>query len=193
MRHSKRSTAHPERIKSGCVLRAAAGRLLTAAFLALALVPTLPAKSAAAQNAGSPEPVEHARAANITTCLGMIANESTAVIDSNHAAISSYSESAANDNMFQSIVGLAYPDKKIKGAAAVIVAAPLPGARCAGATVQVLTFAAGCDRVQGVLLRQGRVIGRLQNAPVIEAANGFRNVLLSGGPGMCVVMSVGRM
>ena len=95
-----------------------------------------PVPQASADGVGEFQPVVHAQGAKITTCMDTILNQSSSVIDSAHTAISTWVSSAPNDNAFQSIVGLSYPNKMAPNAASIIFAAPVGPGRCEGETVQ---------------------------------------------------------
>jgi hypothetical protein len=157
--------------------------------------PTAPAAEAPEPQAppgavGEFQPVLHAEAAKITTCMDMIVAESAAVIDSAHTAISSWNTTAPNDNNFVSIVGLSYANKAAPNAAAVIVAAPGEAGRCHGATMQIYPVARSCSAIQAELIKDGHTIATLGALPVVETKAGLRDVLIptSGG---CAVVAVG--
>jgi hypothetical protein len=139
---------------------------------------------------GELQAVIHAQNAKVTTCMDNILAQSAAVIDTSHTAISTWVTSAPNDNLFQSIVGLSYPNKGAPNAAAVILAAPLGPNRCQGQTVQVYPTAQPCSAVQAALIKEGHTLGMLQALPVVETKNGIRDVLLPSSGGGCVIVAV---
>jgi hypothetical protein len=149
-------------------------------------VPEAPAGAAV----GEFQPVLHAEAAKVTTCMDTIVAESAAVIDSAHTAISSWSTAAPNENAFVSIVGLSYANKAAPNAAAVIVAAPDGAAKCHGATVQIYPVARSCTAIQAELIKGGRTIAVLRALPVVETKAGTRNVLIPTSGGGCAVVAV---
>jgi hypothetical protein len=127
---------------------------------------------------GEFQPVIHAQNAKITTCMDNILAQSASVIDTAHTAISTWVSAAPNDNVFQSILGLSYPNKGAPNAAAVIFAAPLGPGKCQGQTVQIYPTAQPCSAVQASLIKEGRTIATLQALPVVEAKGGVRDLLL---------------
>lgn len=140
---------------------------------------------------GEFQPVLHAEAAKITTCMDTIVAESAAVIDSAHTAISSWNTAAPNDNEFVSIVGLSYANKAAPNAAAVIVAAPGGAAKCHGTTVQICPVARSCSAIQAELIKEGHTIAVLRALPVVETKAGSRDVLIPTSGGGCAVVAVG--
>src|SRR5262249_23751688 len=129
--------------------------------------PPAPAPDAAAPQAqpdavGSLEPVVHAQQANVTTCMDTIVRQSAAVIDAPHAAVSSWTSAAPDQNLFVSMVGLKYKSPVAPNAAAVIVAAPVGPNRCQGEVVQVIPSARSCSVIQASLVKTGRTIATLQ-------------------------------
>jgi hypothetical protein len=135
--------------------------------------------------------VLHAQGAKIATCMDTIVGESASVIDSTHTAISSWSTTSPDENVFLSIIGLSYANKLGPNAAAVILAAPIGSNKCAGETVQIYPFAQSCSAIQASLIKEGRTIAMLRGLPVVETKTGFRNVLLPTMGGGCVVIAVG--
>jgi hypothetical protein len=123
--------------------------------------------------------------------MDTIVGESAAVIDTTHAAISSWGTAAPNDNLFLSIVGLSYPSKTTPSAAAVVLAAPLGPKKCEGMTVQIYPLASSCSATQALLIRDGRTIATLHDLPVVETKSGMREVLIPTAGGGCVVVAVG--
>jgi hypothetical protein len=139
---------------------------------------------------GEFQPVLHAEAAKITTCMDTIVTESAAVIDSAHTAISSWNTAAPNDHEFVSIVGMSYPNKAAPNAAAVIVAAPGGNAKCQGATVQIYPVARSCSAIQAELIKEGHTIAVLRALPVVETKAGARDLLIPTSGGGCAVVAV---
>ncbi len=117
--------------------------------------------------------------------------QSASVIYTAHTAISTWVSAAPNDNVFQSIVGLSYPNKGAPNAAAVIFAAPLGPGKCQGQTVQIYPTAQPCSAVQASLIKEGRTIGTLQALPVVEGKGGVRDLLLPTAGGGCVIVAIG--
>jgi len=150
-----------------------------------------PEPQAAPGAVGEFEPVLHAEAAKITTCMDMIVAESAAVIDSAHTAISSWNTAVPNDNAFVSIVGLSYANKAAPNAAAVISAAPGGAGKCHGTTVQVYPVARSCSAIQAELIKEGHTIAILRALPVVETKAGSRDVLIPTSGGGCAVVAVG--
>jgi hypothetical protein len=123
--------------------------------------------------------------------MDTIINQSSSVIDSAHTAISTWVSSAPNDNAFQSIVGLSYPNKMAPNAASIIFAAPVGPGRCEGETVQIYPTAQPCSVVQANLIKEGHTIATLQALPVVETKTGGRDILLPSAGGGCVIVATG--
>jgi hypothetical protein len=141
---------------------------------------------------GEFQPVLHAQGAKIATCMDTIVAESASVIDAPHTAISSWSTTAPNDNVFLSVVGLNYPNNKaVPNGAAILFAAPLAGGKCEGSTVQVYPFGQSCSALQASLIKEGRTIATLRALPVVETKLGYRDVLIPTAGGGCVLVSIG--
>jgi hypothetical protein len=150
-----------------------------------------PVPQASADGVGEFQPVLHAQGAKIATCMDTIINQSSSVIDSAHTAISTWVSSAPNDNAFQSIVGLSYPNKLAPNAASIIFAAPVGPGRCEGETVQIYPTAQPCSVVQANLIKEGHTIATLQALPVVETKTGGRDILLPSAGGGCVIVATG--
>lgn len=141
---------------------------------------------------GEFQPVLHAQGAKIATCMDTIVAESASVIDAPHTAISSWSTTAPNDNVFLSVVGLNYPNNKaVPNGAAILFAAPLAGGKCEGSTVQIYPFGQSCSALQASLIKEGRTIATLRALPVVETKLGYRDVLIPTAGGGCVLVSIG--
>ena len=139
---------------------------------------------------GEFQPVLHAQSGKISTCMDTIVNESAAVIDSAHTAISTWSNAAPDANLFVSIVGLSYANKAAPNAAAVMVAAPIGSGKCQGAMVQVYPVARPCSAVQASLIKEGHTIAALRALPVVETKAGARDILIPTAGGGCVLVGV---
>jgi hypothetical protein len=153
--------------------------------------PAAPEPQTPAHPTGEFQPVLHARAANISACMDTIVGESAAVIDSEHSAISSWTQAAPNENAFQSIIGLNYPNKAAPNGVAVILAAPVAAGKCEGQTIQIYPFGQSCSAIQATLVKDGQTIATLRSLPVVQTRNGFRDILLPTAGGGCVVVAVG--
>ena len=141
---------------------------------------------------GELQPVVHAQNAKVTTCMDNILAQSASVIDTAHTAISTWVTAAPNDNAFQSIVGLTYPNKGAPNAAAVIFAAPVGPNRCQGQSVQVYPVAQPCSALQAALIKEeGRTLGTLQAIPLVQTKTGVRDLLLPTAGGGCVIVAIG--
>jgi hypothetical protein len=149
-----------------------------------------PAPQALPGQVGEFQPVLHAQGAKISTCMDTIVGQSASVIDSAHTAISSWSNSAPDANVFLSIVGLSYANKVAPNAAAVMVAAPIGSGKCQGATVQVYPTAQPCSALQASLIKEGHTLTALRALPVIETKAGSRDVLIPTAGGGCVLIAV---
>jgi hypothetical protein len=154
-------------------------------------VPEIPAPQVPAGAIGELQPVLHAQGAKITTCMDTIVGASASIIDSAHTAISSWSTTSPDENVFVSIIGLSYANKLAPNATAVILAAPIGSAKCAGETVQIYPFAQSCSALQASLIKEGRTITMLRALPVVETKTGIRNVLMPTAGGGCVLIAVG--
>ena len=155
-----------------------------------------PAPSAAAPRAapdalGALEPVLHAQKAKITTCMDTVVRQSAATIAGPHAAISSWTNAAPDQNLFVSMLGLSYKSPIAPNAAAVLLAAPLGPGRCEGAVVQIVPSARPCSVIQASLVKSGKTIAMLEGLPVVQTAAGVRNLLLPTAGGGCTLVAVG--
>ncbi len=154
-------------------------------------VPAAQAPRAPAGAVGELQPVLHAQQAKITTCMDTIVRQSAAAIDAPHAAASSWTSAAPNQNLFVSIVGLSYQSPLAPNAAAVILAAPVGPSRCEGTVVQIIPSARSCSVIQASLLKTGRTIAMLQGLAVVQTELGVRNLLLPTAGGGCTLVAVG--
>jgi hypothetical protein len=154
-------------------------------------VPTAATPGAPTQAVGNLQPVAHAQQARITTCLDTIARQSAAVIDAPHAAISSWTSAAPDQNLFVSMVGLSYKSAVAPSAAAVILAAPVAPDRCEGEVVQVIPSARSCSVVLASLVKAGKIIATLQGLAVVETNTGIRDLLMPTAGGGCTLVAVG--
>jgi hypothetical protein len=190
---------------AGCAAALACAVLAADAFsaehqsAAKGAVPAAPvpqAQSAPAPRAppgavGELQPVLHAQQAKITTCMDTIVRQSAAAIDAPHAAASSWTSAAPNQNLFVSIVGLSYQSPLAPNAAAVILSAPVGPGRCEGTVVQIIPSARSCSVIQASLLKTGRTIAMLQGLAVVQTELGVRNLLLPTAGGGCTLVAVG--
>ncbi len=139
---------------------------------------------------GELQPVVHAERAGITTCLDTIARQSAAAIDGPHAAVSSWTSTAPNQNLFVSVVGLSHPGPLAPNAGAIIIAAPLGAGRCAGTVVKIIPSARSCSAIQATLVGSGKTIAILQGLPVVDTKSGVRNLLLPTAGGGCTLVAI---
>ena len=139
---------------------------------------------------GEFDPVVHARSAKIGVCMDNIVGQSGRVIDRPHQAASTWVTSAPDENVFQSIVSLSYPNKQMPNAAAVILAAPIGANKCQGQSVQIFPTARSCTAVQASLIQIGKTIATLENLPLVQLKDGSRNLLMPTAGGGCVVITV---
>jgi hypothetical protein len=107
--------------------------------------------------AAEPQPLVHASQAGVKSCLDGIARAANGTIDTQHA-MSQWFTGAADSQLFQSIISLAYPNKVAPHAAAVLLAAPTQGQSCDTSTVQIFPTARPCNAVLADLLKTGKVI-----------------------------------
>lgn len=154
-------------------------------------LPAAAAPQAPADAVGPLQPVLHAQQAKVTTCMDTIVRQSAAAIDGPHEAISSWTSTAPNQNLFVSMVGLSHKSPLAPNGAAVIIAAPLGPGRCEGAVVQVIPSARPCSAVQASLLQAGRTIAMLRGLAVVETRLGVRNLLMPTLGGGCTLVAVG--
>ncbi len=147
-------------------------------------------------NIGEFQSVLHARKAKLTTCMDQVVTQSNSVIDKPHTAISSWSKTRPNENFFRSIIGLSSQNKTMPNGAAVLVAAPLPGGRCGGTTVQIYATAQSCTSIQALLVQKkksgriGRTAAMLRDLPVVVTADGASNILMPTAGGGCAMIIV---
>lgn len=147
-------------------------------------------------NIGEFQSVLHARTAKLTTCMDQVVTQSNSVIDRPHTAISSWSKSQPNENFFRSIIGLSYKNTAMPNGAAVLVAAPLPGGRCGGTTVQIYPTAQSCTSLQALLVQKkksgriGRTAAMLRDLPVVVTADGASNILMPTAGNGCAMIIV---
>ena len=139
---------------------------------------------------GEIQPVVHARNAKVTTCMDNLVTQSAQTIDRPHQAISTWVTEAPNDNLFSSIVGMAYTNPLTPNGLAVLLAAPVGPGKCEGQSVQVYPTSQDCVKVQANLLRNGRTVASLGSLPVVQSANGRRDILMPTAGNGCVVVSV---
>jgi hypothetical protein len=153
--------------------------------------PAAPEPRAPAGAIGELQPILHAQQAKITTCMDTIVRQSAAAIDGPHAAVSSWTNAAPNQNLFVSMVALNYKSPLAPNAAAVILAAPVGPNRCEGEVVQVIPSARPCSVVQALLVKTGRTIAMLQGLAVVQTQFGVRNLLMPTAGGGCTLVAVG--
>lgn len=147
-------------------------------------------KTLAETPVGDIQPVTHARNAKVTTCMDNLVSQSAQTIDRPHQAISTWVTEAPNENLFSSVVGLTYTNPLTPNGLAVLLAAPVGPARCEGQSVQVYPTSQDCLKVQANLLRGGRTVANLGALPVVQSANGRRDILMPTAGNGCVVVSV---
>jgi len=150
-----------------------------------------PAPRAPTGAVGPLQPVLHAQQAKVTTCMDTIVRQSGAAIDGPHAAVSSWTAAAPNENLFVSLLGLSYKSPVAPNAAAVLVAAPIAKDRCEGAVVQVVPSARSCSVIQASLVKTGRTIAMLQGLAVVQSNTGVRDLLLPTAGDGCTLVAVG--
>lgn len=116
--------------------------------------------------------------------------QSAQTIDRPHQAISTWVTEAPNDNLFSSIVGMAYTNPLTPNGLAVLLAAPVSVNKCEGQSVQVYPTSQDCVKVQATLLRNGRTVATLGALPVVQSGAGRRDILMPTAGNGCVVVSV---
>jgi hypothetical protein len=148
------------------------------------------APQSAREPTGEFQPVVQARAAKITTCMDKIVSMSARVIDRPHAAVSTYVQAAPDENVFEAIIGMNYPNKEMPNGAAVILAAPMNGPKCEGETIQIYPTTNSCTAVQASLIKNGRTLTSLNSLPLLQTKDGSRNLLIPTAGGGCVVIGI---
>ena len=139
---------------------------------------------------GELQPVIHASQAKLTTCMDNVIRQSGQVIDRAHSAISTWSKDAPNENAFQSIVGLTYPNPAAPNGLALIFAAPIGVSKCEGESVQIYPTSQSCSKVHADLHEFGHTIGSVGNLPIVETKDGGRDILIPSAGSGCVIVSV---
>jgi len=192
MKHRKAPTTKQKRAP----IRAAKNKTAPTAAETVAPMAAPAPTSGELINVGEFQPVLHARTAKLTTCMDQVVSQSNSVIDSPHTAISSWSKSQPNENFFRSVIGLSYKNKSMPNGAAVLIAAPLPGGRCGGTTVQIYATAKSCTLLQALLVQQkksgriGRTAAMLRDLPVVVTADGASNILMPTAGSGCAMIVV---
>lgn len=162
--------------------------------LAAAPAPAAPATTGAIPPAGAlagMQPLAHARNAGATRCMDALAKASSTAIDADHEAFSTWSTSAPNAHLFQSIALMRYPNQTAPRSASVLVVTPTAADSCEGGTVQVVPSARSCAAIQAQLMQGGKAMVTLTGLPVIENLAGIRQILLPAPNNGCVMISVG--
>jgi len=190
--HRKAPTTKQKRARNNAAKSKVAPNIAQNAAQLAAPAPT----SGEQVNIGEFQPVLHARTAKLTTCMDQVVTQSSSVIDRPHTAISSWSKSQPNENFFRSIIGLSYKNKAMPNGAAVLIAAPLPGGRCGGTTVQIYATAQSCTSLQALLVQKkksgriGRTAAMLRDLPVVVTAEGASNILMPTAGSGCAMIIV---
>ena len=162
--------------------------------LAAAPAPAAPATTGAIPPGGTladMQPLAHARSAGATRCMDALAKASSTAIDADHEAFSTWSTSAPNAHLFQTIALMRYPNQTAPRSASVLVVTPTAADSCEGGTVQVVPSARSCAAIQAQLMQGGKAMVTLTGLPVIENLAGIRQILLPAPNNGCVMISVG--
>lgn len=138
-----------------------------------------------------PQPVIHAGRAGVKACLDGIVRAANETIDTQHTAMSEWSQGAADSHVFESIVSLAYPNKVAPRAAVVLLGAPTRSQGCDTSFVQVFPTSRDCVAIQSDLLKDGKVIANLSGVPVTQSSTGRRQLLLPTPGNGCVIVVIG--
>ena len=162
----------------------AAGAPAVAAPAATAAIPPVSAPSLT-------QPLKHARDAGVTTCLGALERASANAVDADHDAFSTWSTSAPNEHLFQSIAMMRYDNKIAPRSASVLLVTPVAASACEGGSVQVVPSARSCADIQAQLMQGGKTLANLTGLPLIENVAGIRQILLPSPGNGCVMISVG--
>lgn len=147
--------------------------------------------AAVADETPATQPVAHARNAAVRTCLPALQELSLMVIDGGHVAFSTWNNAAANDRLFQSVAGLKYDNKNAPVGLSILLAAPVRGEKCDGATVQIQPSALPCDRIAKNLTDAQLAATDLNGIRMVEATKSTRVVLLPTRGNGCAVVGVG--
>ena len=113
------------------------------------------------------------------------------VVDGQHVALSTWNNAAANDRLFQSVVGLKYDNKTAPHGISVLVAAPMQAEKCDGATVQIQPSALACDKIAKNLASAQLGAADLNGIRMIETSKSIRIVLLPTRGNGCAVVGIG--
>lgn len=159
---------------------------------AAAKTPDAAAPEAAVAGAASElQPTQHARNAGVRDCLAGIDEVSRLSVSGNYMAVSTWNQGAANDRLFNSIVGQSNDNKVAPKAVSVLVTAPGAQHKCDATAVEVHPSALSCPDIERTLAqdkREQRV--SLSGIPLLQADPSLRYVLLPAAANGCVVVGV---
>ena len=135
------------------------------------------------------QPLDHARAATLRSCLPAIAETSRLTLDAPHVALSTWSRTDPDQRLFNSVAGLRYDNAAAPRGVSVVTASPNPAHTCDATTVQVQPSALSCAAI-----RQN--LGPLEAADLsgiaaLTTAAGLRLLLLPTAANGCTVVGVG--
>ena len=137
------------------------------------------------------QPLVHARNAGVTQCMDALSRAASTAIDTDHEAFSTWSTSAPNAHLFQSIAMMRYTNQTAPRSASVLLVTPGVAGGCEGGTVQVVPSARSCAAIQAQLMQGGKALATLTGLPLIENLAGIRQILLPAPGNGCVMISVG--
>ena len=164
---------------------------LTAVEPKLQPAPVQPPAAPPLETQPAAQPVAHARNAAVRSCLPALQELSQMVVDGQHVAYSTWNTGAANDRLFQSIVGLKYENTTAPYGVSILVAAPMQAEKCDGATVQIQPSALACDKIARTLAGAQLPSADLNGIRLIQATNSTRVVLLPTRGNGCAVVGIG--
>ncbi len=133
-----------------------------------------------------PQPVVHAKNANIGPCVGAVEKGVAGTIEAPHSAYSLWNQADPKSHAFTSIVAQAYPTPSGPRSASVIVAAPAASG-CDSVTVQVYPVARSCPEIEREMLQQARPVASIAGLTVIERGK-YRNLLIPTAGNGCVLV-----
>jgi hypothetical protein len=146
---------------------------------------------------GAPQPkllaVENAQKVGVKACLPLLAEETAANIDNDHATTSTWSKEDPDHRIYSALSFLTYPNDTAPRALVATVAAPTARPPCDGATLRIQPTKLACEQIATNLANQKspapELVGDVRLYP--PAANGLRIVLMPAASSGCVVISSG--
>ncbi len=137
------------------------------------------------------QPVIHAKSAAVTTCLTAVSELARMNLDAPYVALSTWNKSAANDHLFESIVGLKYDNQVAPRAISVLTASPTPAKNCDGGSVQVQPSNLSCEAIAKNLTNASMKTTDLNGVTMIAGEGPMRYALLPTAGNGCAVVGIG--